>query len=104
MIRPPPKPRLCPDSDNISQLQILDEPPVARLLASALVEGELLSRLCIRLDVVRPRPSHYVVLPLPMRRQVALDGPFILAEQGVRVLELALVVFFLRYDGGVERA
>lgn len=104
MIRPPPKPRLCPDCNDISQLQIPDEPPVARVLASALIKGELLSRLCVGLDVVCPRPSHNVVLPLPMRSQVALDGPFILAEQGMRVLELALVVFFLGYDGGVERA
>lgn len=54
MIRPPTKPRLCPDSNDISQLQIPDEPPVARLLASTLVKSELLSCLCIRLDVVRP--------------------------------------------------
>lgn len=80
-ISPPPKPRLGPNSNHISHLQVPHKPAVARLFTPALVSPQLDRRFCARLDIISMRPRYHMVLPRSLGDLVAADGPFVLARQ-----------------------
>lgn len=73
MIRPPSKPRLGPNRNHISQLQIPHKNPRPGTLPST-HDPQFFGRLGF-VQVIVPRPDDLVRGPFPRGCLVALDGP-----------------------------